>query len=148
MEIKRADRADLDEILQLQHLAYKSEAALFGTDDIQPLTETIEELAEEYENGIVLKMVAEDGKIIGSIRAREDGGTAYIGKLMVHQDHRRQGYGTVLLEEIEKCYPGKRYELFTSTRSVNNIRMYQKNGYRIFTQKPVNEELVFVYLEK
>ena len=95
----------------------------------------------------MLKMVSDD-KIIGSVRAHEKDGTAYIGKLMVHPDHRCKGYGSLLLSEIEKCYPGRRYELFTSTRSEDNIRLYQKLGYEIFDRKEINDELVFVYLEK
>lgn len=66
----------------------------------------------------------------------------------VIQEYRGLGYGTRLLAEIEKYYQGKRYELFTSTRSEANIRLYEKNGYRIFDRKPVNDDLVFVYMEK
>lgn len=146
--ITQAERSNLEEILQLQYLAYQSEAALFGNKDIPPLKETIEEVREEYDRGIVLKMVDEENRIIGSVRAYEKDGTAYIGKLMVHPDHRRKGFGRSLLTEIEKYFPGKRYELFTSTRSQDNIRLYQSIGYRTFDQKAVDEELVFVYMEK
>ncbi|MCR5166133.1 MAG: GNAT family N-acetyltransferase [Oscillospiraceae bacterium] len=93
-------------------------------------------------------MVDDIGNIIGSVRAKELNGTVYVGKLMVHPDHRCKGYGSTLLLEIENCYPDKRYELFTSTRSIDNIRLYEKMGYTIFDRKPVNDELVFVYLEK
>ena len=147
-KIIKAEQDDLQTILELQYLAYQSEAALFGSTDIPPLKETLGELKEEYKNGTVLKLVEDDGSIIGSVRAYEKDGTAYIGKLMVHPDHRCKGYGSALLTEIEKCFPGKRYELFTSTRSVDNIRLYEKMGYVIFDRKEVNEELVFVYMEK
>ena len=142
-----AEREDLEEILQLQYLAYQSEAALFKSRDIPPLKETLDEVIEEFEAGTVLKLV-EDGKIIGSVRASEKDGTVYIGKLMVHPTRQRRGYGRHLLEEIEKCYPGKRYELFTSTRSIDNISLYQKCGYKIYDNKVINDELEFVYLEK
>ena len=148
MVIKKAGREDLEEILQLQYLAYQSEAALFGTKDIPPLKQTLEEVRQEFQNGVILKMVSEDGRIIGSVRAREEKGTVYIGKLMVHPDCRGRGCGTRLLNDIESCFPGKRYELFTSTRSEANIRLYQRQGYRIFDRKPVKDELVFVYLRK
>ena len=138
---------DLQEILDLQYLAYQSEAALFGNKDIPPLKETIEELTEEFNKGVILKLV-EDDKIIGSVRAYAKNGTAYIGKLMVHPDHRCMGYGTMLINEIEKCFPDCRFELFTSTRSEDNIRLYQKLGYMIFDRKEISDELVFVYLEK
>ncbi|MBO4780961.1 MAG: GNAT family N-acetyltransferase [Lachnospiraceae bacterium] len=146
--IVKADYKDLQEILRLQYLAYQSEAALFGSKDIPPLKQTIEEVIAEYREGIILKMVDENGVIIGSVRAKESNGTVYIGKLMVHPDHRRSGYGARLLAEVEQFYPGKRYELFTSSRSIDNIKLYRKSGYKEFARKAVNDELLFVYMEK
>ncbi|MCR4867120.1 MAG: GNAT family N-acetyltransferase [Lachnospiraceae bacterium] len=148
MNIYKADHKDLDEILRLQYLAYQSEAALFGTDDIPPLKQTIDEVIAEYEKGIILKLVTDDNVIIGSVRAREENKTVYIGKLMVHPEHRHKGYGTRLLTEIEKCFTCERYELFTSTRSVDNIRLYEKNGYKEYKREALNNELIFVYMQK
>ena len=146
--ITKAEKEDLEEILKLQYLTYQSEAALFGNKDIPPLKQTLEEVIEEYNAGIVLKMTGEGGRIIGSVRAREKDGTIYIGKLMVDPDHQRKGYGKRLLLEVEKYFPGKRYELFTSTRSKDNIRLYESVGYHQFDQKAVDDELVFVFMEK
>ena len=146
--ILKANRNDLQEILQLQYLAYQSEADLFGSRDIPPLKQTIDEVFEEWSSGTILKMVDDNNAIIGSVRAQERDGTVYIGKLMVHPDHCHKGYGTMLLSEIEKCFPDKRYELFTSTRSLDNICLYQKLGYTIFARKAMNDELEFVYMEK
>ena len=55
--IKKAEQKDLKEILALQYLAYQSEAKLFGSMDIPPLKQTIEEVFDEYEKGTVLKSV-------------------------------------------------------------------------------------------
>ena len=99
--IVKAEYKDLQEILNLQYLAYQSEAELFGSRDIPPLKQTLEEVIDEFNNGIVLKMVDDMGNIIGSVRAKEQNGTVYIGKLMVHPDHRCKGYGSTLLSEIE-----------------------------------------------
>ncbi len=145
--IHKAEQNDLQEILQLQYLAYQSEAELFGNKDIPPLKQTLSEVIDEFNNGIILKMVI-DNRIIGSVRAKEENDTVYIGKLMVHPDYRCKGYGSKLLSEIERCFPKKHYELFTSTRSVDNILLYQKMGYTIFNRKAVNDQLVFVYMEK
>ena len=146
--ILKANRNDLQEILQLQYLAYQSEADLFGSRDIPPLKQTLNEVVDEFKSGVILKMVDDKNAIIGSVRAIERDGTVFIGKLMVHPNHRHKGYGTMLLCEIEKCFPDKRYELFTSTRSLDNIRLYQKLGYTIFARQAVNDELEFVYMEK
>ena len=147
-DIVRAKEEDLQEILDLQYLAYQSEAALFGTQDIPPLKETLAEVREELKKGIILKMVTEDGRIIGSVRSYQKDGTAYLGKLMVHPDFRGKGYGSRLLKEMERCYINKRFELFTSTRSVDNIRLYEKLGYVKFDEKAVAGDLIFVYMEK
>ena len=146
--ISKAGIEDLQEILQLQYLAYQSEAALFGGKDIPPLRQTLDEVREEYHKGIILKMVDVGGKIIGSVRAWETGGTVCVGKLMVHPEYRRRGYGAKLLREIERHFPQGRFELFTSTRSNDNIRLYQRMGYREFDRRRVDNQLEFVYMEK
>lgn len=146
-EIKKAVREDLQEILTLQYLSYQSEADLFGTQDIPPLKQTLEEVIEEYNNGTVLKIEHED-RIIGSVRVRCENGTVYIGKLMVHPAYRKRGLGKKLLHEVELLYPEYRYELFTSTLSKDNLKLYENMEYAEYKRVQVNEMLTFVYLEK
>lgn len=146
--IEKAEKDDLEEILELQYLAYQSEAKFFGNMDIPPLKQTIEEVYDEFQKGVILKAIDDRGVIIGSVRAYQGGGTVYIGKLMVHPKMQKKGIGSKLLLEIENEYPNQRYELFTSTRSERNIALYQKLGYKIFDEKQVTEELRFVYMEK
>lgn len=57
--IKKAQKEDLKEILDLQYLAYQSEAKLFGNMEIPPLKQTIEEVYEEFQKGTILKAVDE-----------------------------------------------------------------------------------------
>ena len=146
--ILAACSADLQEILALQFLAYQSEAALCNNPDIPPLRQTMDELEQEYESGIILKAVGDDSAILGSVRAYSKDGTLYIGKLIVRPDRQGQGIGTALLLAIEKTVPHNRYELFTSSRSVRNIRLYERLGYRIFKERAVSPDLTIVYLEK
>ena len=129
-------------------MAYQSEAKLFGNMDIPPLKQTIEELYNEFQKGTILKALDDIGVIIGSVRAYQENGTVYIGKLMVHPKMQRKGIGTKLLLEIEREYPNQRYELFTSTKSISNIRLYERLGYKIFKEETVSQELQFVYLQK
>jgi len=148
MIICNAEYEDLQEILQLQYLSYQSEANLFKHKDIPPLKQTLDEIKVEYRMGKILKMLDDSGNIIGSVRAMENSGTVYIGKLMVHPRYRRKGHGRQLLSEIEKRFPNKRYELFTSSRSENNLKLYRSAGYRGFGRKTIDDELEFIYLEK
>ena len=63
MEIKQAEKADLKEILALQYLAYQSEAKLFSNPDIPPLRQTLDDVLEEYRNGVILKVTDSNNKI-------------------------------------------------------------------------------------
>lgn len=146
--IKKAGEDDLKEILDLQYIAYQSEAKLFNSTDIPPLKQTIDEVYDEFNKGIILKALDESGVIIGSVRAYKENGTVYIGKLMVHPSTRKKGIGTKLLLEIENQYPNRRYELFTSTKSISNIRLYERLGYKIFKEESLTQELQFVYMQK
>ena len=146
--IQKAQENDLEAILQLQYLAYQSEAKLFNNPNIPPLKQTLKDIINEFQKGIILKAVDEKNDIIGSVRAYCENGNVYIGKLIVHPQKQRNGIGTKLLLEIEKEYPNQRYELFTSTKSIGNIQLYERLGYKIFKKMPITEELQFAYLEK
>lgn len=148
MIIERAEPIDLQEILDLQYLAYQSEAKLFNNPNIPPLKQTWSDVLEEYQKGLILKASDDTGRIVGSIRGYCSNETVYIGKLMVHPDMQNQGIGTKLLNSIEKEFPNQRYELFTSTRSSKNIILYERLGYKIFDEKKITDELKFIYLEK
>ena len=50
--------------------------------------------------------------------------------------------------EIEKTCPHQRYELFTSDKSVKNLKLYERLGYIRFKEQNVAPELKFIYLEK
>ena len=148
MKIIKAKYEDLQSILKLQMMAYQSEAELLNNYDIPPLKQTISEIQKEFKDGIILKAVNDGSKIIGSVRAYKKDDTVYIGKLIVHPEHQKKGIGTALLHEIEIVCPSERYELFTSDKSKNNLRLYEKLGYRSFKEQSITQELRFIFLDK
>ena len=153
MCIVRAERPDLEEILRLQYLAYQSEARLLNNFSIPPLRENLEDLVRQFEAGMVfLKAVDTDGALVGSVRARVEQSRVYVGKLMVHPQRRGKGLGTRLLAALESAMgamvPMARYELFTSTQSLRNLRLYERTGYRPFREEEPEPGLRLVFLEK
>ena len=81
----RIERASLDDspaILELQKLAYQSEARLYDDWTLPPLTQTLEDLREEIAASVTLK-ATEAGTLVGSVRAREANGLCQIGRLVV-----------------------------------------------------------------
>jgi GNAT superfamily N-acetyltransferase len=146
--VDRATVEDAQEILALQKLAYLSEAAIYDEYHIPPLTQTLDEMRADFERQIYLK-AALDGRIVGSVRAHEEDGTCFIGRLIVHPDSRNQGIGTRLMIEIEAALgQARRFELFTGHRSERNLYLYQKLGYRPLRRESVTDALTLVYLEK
>lgn len=148
MKILKANESDLRGILALQQRAFQVEAEILRKPDIPPLKQTLADLQDEYAEQIFLKAVDDTGTIVGSVRYFAKGDTVYIGKLIVNPTVQGRGIGTSLLLAVERLCPNKRYELFTSSKSRKNISLYERLGYKIFSQKHVAENLTFVYLEK
>jgi ribosomal protein S18 acetylase RimI-like enzyme len=148
VSVERAERRDAGEILALQKLAYQSEADLYQDYTILPLTQTLEQIASEFDEQMFLKAV-ENGRIVGSVRAYQDEGTCYVGRLIVHPDAQGRGIGQQLMDAIEGAFPeASRFELFTGHLSERNIRFYQKLGYRCFRQRELSGSVSLVYMQK
>jgi len=131
MQIEPADISDAEEILAIQKLAFRIEAALYNDYDIPPLKQTPEELKGQFKDHKFLKAVERD-RIVGSVRAYEEDGTCYIGRLAVLPELHNKGIGSALMREIESCFSPMRFELFVGTKSNNNIHFYKERGYVIF----------------
>jgi ribosomal protein S18 acetylase RimI-like enzyme len=148
MIITQATSADAQEILDLQKLAYQSEAALYQDYSIAPLIQTLSEITAEFHSRHFLKAVTE-GSIRGSVRAHLEDGTCYIGRLIVHPAYQNLGLGTQLMSTIEGCFPdAQRYELFTGHLSERNLSLYRQLGYVPIRREPVPEKITLVFLEK
>jgi ribosomal protein S18 acetylase RimI-like enzyme len=146
--IDDASTEDADAILALQKLAYQSEAKLYNDWSLPPLTQSIESLLEELTRSVVLKATL-GGRIVGSVRASQNGTVCAIGRLVVHPELQGRGIGSHLLRSIEQRFKGvSKFELFTGSRSEGNIRLYQRHGYAIVRTQPLSQTLSLTFLEK
>lgn len=131
MIISKLTPADFHSILELQKIAYHSEAVLNNDFAIPALHETLEELKARYATHLILKYEC-DTKLVGSVCGQAQGGVGYITRLMVHPDHQGRKIGSSLLIEIERLFSHcQEYRLFTGLKSERNIAMYQRRGYKI-----------------
>lgn len=148
MDVQRAILSDCPEILSLQKLAYVSEAEIYDDFEIAPLVQTLDEIEDEFYKKVFLKILSH-GKIIGSARGFSEKGTCYMEKLIVHPNFQNSGLGTMLLKELEKVFSDcERFELFTGYRSLKNLHLYTKLGYKEFKTLRGTSNLDFVFLEK
>jgi GNAT superfamily N-acetyltransferase len=153
MIVGQASVKDAAEILALQKLAYRSEAELYDDYTIPPLTQTLEEMRADIETQLVLKASIEDAsagnRIIGSVRAKVQRGTCFVGRLIVHPDFQNRGIGRQLMKELERTVSQvTRFELFTGIRSERNIAFYQKLGYSPFKHEELTDRVALVFMEK
>jgi ribosomal protein S18 acetylase RimI-like enzyme len=148
MEISVATERDAEEILELQKIAFQSEAARYNDWSIAPLTQSVDELRDELAHSTVLKM-SHDGRIVGSVRGSVCDGVCSIRRLIVHPDYRRRGIGSRLMAAIESAFPeASRFELFTGSESEGNIRLYTRLGYAVSRTQSLSPSVTVVFLEK
>ncbi|MEV7596194.1 GNAT family N-acetyltransferase [Kitasatospora sp. NPDC089797] len=151
--ISAAAAEDAEQILKLQYLGYQPEAELYGDWAIEPLTQSLESLRSELTEQHVLVARLGD-EVVGAVRGHVDAeGIGRIGHLVVHPRMQRHGLGGRLLDALERRMaeggrPVTAYRLFTGHRSLGNLRLYARQGYRQTAVEPVTNRLSFVHLEK
>lgn len=147
--IAQAVVGDAEKILELQKLAFQSEALLYNDFNIEPLKQSPAEIKADFNEYLFLKAVF-GGRIIGSVKGRmKDETSCWIGRLIVHPDFQDRGIGTMLMGEIEGRFKNaKRYELATGHKSLRNIHLYEKLGFKIFKKENKSDNITFVFMEK
>ncbi|GAA4874506.1 GNAT family N-acetyltransferase [Kitasatospora terrestris] len=150
--ISTARQDEAEQILKLQYLGYQGEAELYADWTIDPLTQTLESLREELAERHVLVARLGD-EVVGSVRGWVDEeGVGRIGRLVVHPRMQRHGLGRRLLAGIEaqlaEAGAVGGFELFTGHRSLANLRLYQRQGYRQTGVREVSRQLSIVTMAK
>jgi tRNA (guanine37-N1)-methyltransferase len=134
LDVRPATRADAGELFTLTRACWLQELWANPGVPIPALEESFEDAVRGIEEWTTLVARA-GGRIIGSARGRVAGdGTVWdVGRMMVAPDLQGRGIGRRLLRLVEDLAPAEvsSFELWTGARSVDNIRMYKKAGYRL-----------------
>lgn len=148
MIIQKAVLEDIEEILNVQKEAFLSEAKVYDDYTLHPLVETLEEALEDFKVKEIFKAVI-DHQIVGAVRVLLKDDTCHIGMLFVHPEFQGRGIGTKLLHEVERILKHyNRLELFAGAMSLDNIRLYERLGYKKFKTAKYSEKADIVYMEK
>lgn len=126
----RISPEDAGEVLTIQRAAFVSEAVIYGSADMPPLTQTLDEVRAELvdANGWVARV---DNRLVGAICVSETDDLLLIGRIAIAPDMQGSGIGRALLEAAERDSKAPESELFTGSLSEANVRLYESCGYRI-----------------
>ena len=138
---------DAGEVLTVQRAAFVSEAAIYGSVDMPPLTQTLPELQAELraESGFVARI---GGRLVGAIRFVERDGLLLIGRIAIAPDMQGEGIGRMLLAAAEESSGASVAELFTGSLSEANLRLYEACGYEEHERIPDGDGTEQVFLRK
>lgn len=138
---------DAGEVLTVQRAAFVSEAQIYGSADMPPLTQTLDEMVAELRSGTGLGARI-DGRLVGAIRFREHDDTLLIGRIAIAPDMQGEGIGRMLLDAAENASEARVAELFTGSLSEANIRLYESCGYEESERVPDGDGTEQVFLRK
>ena len=148
MQIELATTEDAAEILALQRAAYREVAERYNDFMLPPLTDTLEDTEDQLALQICLK-VCLGGRIVGSVRAYQQGSVCHVGRLIVDPALQRQGIGTALLLSIEGFFPeASVFELFTGHKREDSLRLYKRWEYEEVGREPVSDKVTHIVLRK
>lgn len=147
-KIEKAQRSDLPEILCVQKAAFAPIAALLNRTELQPMSQTLEEIQNEYDSWLFLKYTLED-RIVGSVRAYlDDNDICYIFKLVVLPEYQSAGMGKALMQDVHSRFKGcNKFQLFTGMDVSHIVDFYHKLGYAQMYTKTM-DGVVMVFLER
>jgi len=139
---------DAEAILALQKVAYASEARRYDDWTIPPLVETLDSVRRDIAQHVVLKAIV-DGRLAGSVRGIVKDGVCEVCRFSVDPALQRRGIGSALLAAIEQRVSDiEAFELFTGNRSVENLRLYERHGYRHVGTRVLSPAVSLVFLRK
>ncbi len=150
VEIKHAEYNDLEEILNIQKKAFLSEAKIYNDYSFDALVQSFESIRADFNEYTFLKAVV-NNEIVGSIKGKMVDTTCWIGRLIVKPEFQNQGIGKLLLTSIENEFSKAHgYQLFTGSKSLKNIKLYQSAGYTIIDQYPdkTKPDMILIEMKK
>lgn len=98
-------------------------------------------------------LVADDGESIAGVAfaaAVDDGKLVWLRQLYVRPEKQRNGIGTMLLEEVEQCFPeAGAIRLEVEKENVAAVGFYRARGFApIDTPQPVQDGVSILVMEK
>lgn len=148
MKITTASKNDVKEIFSLQKKAFEPVAKKINCYDIPQMKDTLDDVINTFNKTTTLKMLSDNGDIIGSINGQINDGVLHIGRLMVDPDYQHKGLGKMLLHHLENMMPHTSEELCSYIDDDVTCTFYSKEGFKECYRYTVCGDTMAMHMEK
>jgi ribosomal protein S18 acetylase RimI-like enzyme len=139
----KRDTLEVRKVFQLQQASYAVEAHFLNAKMFPPLSESIHDLQTSGDEGFVCVL---NNELVGAIFLEKSRGSILISKLIVDPKYFRNGIGIKLVEHALNLYPQAPFRVSTGSLNIPAVRLYQKLGFRIESEKLVEFEIRIVQM--
>ena len=131
--IRRATIEDATAVFSILKKAFLEYSKITGLDNLEALSETLEDIKKEIETKAVYIAVIDDA-IVGTVRLDINGSTAYLSRFAVDSSNRNIGIGKSLMNVVDKYLKEmnvKKVILHTSSKHNVLMRFYYGRGFYV-----------------
>ena len=150
--LRKAERADLQKIWEMQVEAFKGLLEVYQDYDMSPAAESIDKIVARFEQPWTTYFFIEaEGTEVGVVRVvdKKDGSRTRISPIWIMKEFRGKGYAQDAIRALEALYGADNWCLDTILQEKGNCHLYEKMGYHQTGRiDNINERMDIVYYEK
>ena len=103
---------------------------------------------DQFDRNALHLTLYDDGVLIGTCRGIIKGGVGHIGRLAVLKEHRRQGYGKMLITKMEKLLISYGIYKMELSAQVQAVPFYIEQGYTKVGEPSYDEHVLHQKMRK
>ena len=153
MKLVKADKSDLETILQMQTEAFMPMLQKYRDYETSPANEKYEDILFRFNQPQTTYYFIEvDSQKVGVIRIvdfKDESTRKRISPIFIMSEYRNKGHAQQAIAEAERLHGAENWSLDTILQEEGNCYLYEKLGYRKTgrTEK-INYRLTLVFYEK
>lgn len=153
MKLVKADKSDLETILQMQIKAFMPMLEKYRDYETSPANEKYEDILFRFNQPQTTYYFIEvNSQKVGVIRIvdfKDESTRKRISPIFIMSEYRNKGYAQQAIAEAERLHGAENWSLDTILQEEGNCYLYEKLGYRKTgrTEK-INYRLTLVFYEK
>lgn len=131
MIFRKSVNEDINKLVNFSKRAFDSDITVGGTEiGGPPDYDSVSWHRQMREEGHLYTLQQDNGEVVGGAVLFDNEDCLFVGRIFVNPDFFHQGYGIVLMDNIEKTFPNvKCIKLDTPVWNIRTNNFYKKCGY-------------------